>query len=116
MPTMTVYNHPKIVAYKCHQLQTAPFKFVRNFSHQQNLFHFAAVDIFRMLDLSDYICTKFLFSILCSTDRSTMTSCKICSFTDYGVAIISYRDNHLSITDGQEKYESELPMSGILVF
>ena len=70
----------KIVAYRSHQLQTELFKFFTNFSHQKNLFQFEAVDIFTVLDPSDYICRKILLSIFFSTDRFTMTSSKIGNF------------------------------------
>ena len=70
----------KIIAYRIHQLQTELFKFFMNLSHQQNLFQFEVVDIFTVLDPSDYICRKILLSIFFSTDRFTMTSSKIGNF------------------------------------
>ena len=59
---------------------------------------------------------KFSFlSFAAQTDRLSRQG-KLKTLRVCGVAIILYRDNHLSVQGSHEKTESELPLSDILVF
>ena len=59
---------------------------------------------------------KFCFLSFATQKDSLWRHGKLETLRVYGVEIISYRDNHLSVQGSQEKTELELLMSGILVF